>query len=198
MPQLPQIALSPSISAYFEEVVTDALRVRQVDATRAASSYLVALLCDYAHPDEEAESALSQPLTFLLRDALEASGPERFRRLRALGDGVLYAVGFFGGHIEQKGIDRTYVVTVGASAYDHAAAMLRLCAKPASGGPHVLTELAEKFDRFADVLSDVADETYASSARDDTALVRLYERWLRTGSSRLAEALGVHGLTPTR
>jgi hypothetical protein len=198
VPQVPQIALSTSISDYFEEVVADAIRSRQVDATNAASTYLVGLLCDYAHPDENAESALTRPLTFLLRDALEATGSERFRRLRALGDGVLYVLGFFWDHMEQRGIDRGYVVTVGSSAYDHAAAMLRITAVAAKSGPNVLSELSAKFDQFADVLSDVADGTLASSAHGDAGLVKLYERWLRTGSSRIAEALGAYGLVPTR
>src|SRR5262245_19111737 len=98
------------MSEYFRSVVSDAIRCRQIEATEAAEGYLVALLCDYAHPDPEAESTLTEPLTFLLRDALDATGPERFRRLRILGDGVLYAVGFFGGHIELLGVDRSYVL----------------------------------------------------------------------------------------
>src|SRR6185503_12053729 len=101
----PSIAIAPNISQYFQEVIADALRGRQVDATDAATSYLVSLLCDYAHPDEQAGSTFNQPLTFLLRDAMDAIGTERFRRLRGLGDHSLYALGFFGGHIEVKGID---------------------------------------------------------------------------------------------
>jgi hypothetical protein len=191
------IALSTSISQYFQEVIDDAIRGRNVEATEAASSYLVGLLCDYARPDAEAASTLSQPLTFLLRDALDAAGSERFRRLRTLGDGVLYALGFFAGHIEGRGIDRGYVITVGSSAYEHAAAMLRLGAGRA-GSSDVLAELAAKFEHFAEVIGDVADGSMASNARDDGSVVKLYERWLRTGSQRLAEALGEHGLVPTR
>src|SRR5689334_21395931 len=111
----PSIAIAPNISHYFQEVIADAIRVRHVEATDAATTYLVSLLCDYAHPDEEAGSTFSRPLTFLLRDAMEALGAERFRRLRVLGDHVLYALGFFGGHIEVKGVDRGYVVTVGST-----------------------------------------------------------------------------------
>jgi hypothetical protein len=185
------------MTRYFQEVVDEALRVRNVAATEAASSYLVGLLCTFAHPDEHVESAFNQPLTFLLRDALESTGAERFQRLRALGDGVLYAVGFFGGHIELKGVDRGYVVGVGSSAYHHAAAMLRLNARVGQG-PDVLSELAEKFERFVSVLNDVADGTLASSARDERSVLRLYERWLRTGSSRLADELGARGLVPSR
>jgi hypothetical protein len=193
------ISLSPNMSVYFQEVVGEALRSRNVEATEAASSYIVDLLCEYAHPDEQAGSTLTQPLTFLLRDALEATGAERFQRLRGLGDGVLYVVGFFGGHIDSRGIHRGYIVSVGSTAYREAAAMLRGSANRAAGqGPDVLGELAAKFDRFAEVLAEVADAALASNARDPRGVIKLYERWLRTGSSRLAEELGARGVIPTR
>jgi hypothetical protein len=191
------ITVSPSMTRFFQEVVEEALRARNVEATEAASSYVVGLLCEFAHPSEQTESTFNQPLTFLLRDALESTGAERFRRLRSLGDGVLYGVGFFGGHIELKGIDRGYVVGVGSTAYHQAAAMLRLNARIGQG-PDVLSELAEKFDRFVGVLNDVADGALASGARDERSVIRLYERWLKTGSSRLADELGARGLVPTR
>jgi hypothetical protein len=194
------IAIAPNITLYFQEVISDAIRVHRVDATDAAATYLVSLLCDYAHPDEEAGSTFNKPLTFLLRDAMECTGPERFRRLRALGDHSLYALGFFGGHIEQRGIDRGYVSSVGATAYANAASMLRVKsrAERLAAGPDVLSEMAAKFDRFAAVLRDVAEGTLACGARDERSVVKLYERWLKTGSSRLAEELGARGIVPTR
>ena len=48
-------------------------RVRQVEATDEAASYLVSLLCEYAHPDEAAGSTFGTPLTFQLRDAMAAT-----------------------------------------------------------------------------------------------------------------------------
>jgi hypothetical protein len=194
------IAIAPNVAEYFQEVISDAIRVQKVDATAAAASYLVSLLCSFTHPDEAAGSGFDRPLTFLLHDALEASGAERFRRLRALGDHSLYALGFFAGHIAQKGVDRGYVSSVGSTAYTHAAAMLRTKARAErrAGVPDVLSELAAKFDRFAAVLADVAEGTMASSTHDERSLVRLYERWLKTGSSRLAGELGARGIVPTR
>lgn len=192
------IAIAPNITQYFHEVISDAIRVRKVEATDAAATYLVGLLCDYAHPTEETGSTFSRPLTFLLHEALEAIGPERFRRLRALGDHALYALGFFGGHIEQRGVDKAYVSSVGATAYTHAAAMVRLKARAEPKGPDVLSELAAKFDRFAAVLRDVAEGTLVCGPRDERSIVKLYERWLKTGSARLAEELGARGIVPTR
>ena len=192
------IAIAPSMSEYFQQVIEDAMRVRHIDATRAASTYLVSLLCDFAHPDEEAESPFKNPLTFLLHDALEATGPERFRKLRTLGDGVLYGLGFFGSHIEMKGIDRGYVVDVGTSAYTQAAAMLRKKRTSEPHGADVLAELSTKFERFVQVLADVAEGTLASAVSDRRSLVKLYERWLKTGSSRLAGELATRGILPHR
>jgi hypothetical protein len=196
------IAISPSMSEYFKDAVSGVVRARHVDATDAALTYLVGLLCDYAHPEQNAESTLSKPLTFLLNDAMAANGIDRFKRLRSLGDGVLYAVGFFGDHVDQKRLDRSYMLSVGSSAYDHASAMLRSGSSPrpdaVSQGPDVLAELSIKFERFVEVLADVADGTIASSAHDERSVVKLYERWMRSGSTRLAQELGTRGIVPTR
>ncbi len=191
------IAVAPSMTQFFHEVVNDALRARHVETSAEASGYLVGILCEYAHPTEEAHSTFSEPLTFLLRDALEAQGQERLRRLRSLGDGVLYAIGFFGEHLTQRGADRKYIEQVGASAYQHAAAMMRLRMAQRSE-PSIFSELAAKFERFAAVLGDVAEETIGGMVRDSQSLVRVYERWLRTGSTRLAGELGMHGIVLSR
>lgn len=193
------IAIAPSMSQFFHEVVADALKARHLDTSAEAAGYLVGVLCEYAHPNEEAHSTFSEPVTFLLRDALEAPGPERLRRLRMLGDGVLYALGFFGDHLTQRGADRKYLEQVGATAYQHAAAMMRLrMARSASAQPSIFSELSAKFERFAAVLGDVAEETLGSMVRDSRGLVKLYERWLRTGSTRLAGELGLHGIVLAR
>lgn len=192
------IAISHRVSDFFDEVVRDALRSRQVETSPAAASYLVGVLSDFAKPGEPLGALFSRPLTFLLRDALETEGATRFKRLRELGDGVLYAIGFFGGGAVGKGVDRGYVVRVGQTAYDHASSMLTLSSKEPAEGTDVLRELSQKFERFAEVLTDVADATFASSAKEPEGLVKLYERWLKTGSSRLAEELGAAGLVPLR
>lgn len=196
MSKSPNIAISPSVAEYFGSVVDDALRSRNIKASLAASQYVVGVLCEFARPSEEVESAFTRPLTFQLRDALEAPFSERFRRLRALGDSVLYAVGFFGGHIELRGIDRRYVMHVGSSAYSNAAAMLHVPGRTEQHG--VLGELATKFGEFVDVLTDIAEGATAMGTRDERGVVKLYERWLRTGSSRIADELGARGIIPKR
>ncbi|MCA9596464.1 MAG: hypothetical protein KC776_24280 [Myxococcales bacterium] len=193
----PAIDLTGNVTDFFGNVVADAIRARGYETTEAAETYLVALLADYTRPDELSDETLSRPLTLLLEEALHAQGHERFERLRSVGDGVLYVSGFFADHLDNRGIQRTYVSTLGARAYENAAAMLR-SGDPEASAPDLFAELSEKFRMFADLLADVAETLHANAPRTDRATVRLYERWLRTGSSSLAEALSARGLTPMR
>lgn len=189
----PNISLAASLGDYFRAPVTEAMRGKELAASAATESYIIQLLSDFAKPTQESSSPLSQPVTFLLRDAMNASGQERFKRLQSLGDGVLYSMGFFCDTTRK--VDRGYVAQVGASAYGHAARMLRT-GQGQAGGPDVLDELATKFERFVDVLRYVSDWVAAKGARDEEDLIRLYERWQKTGSEVLKNELGQRGLLP--
>ncbi len=193
--QGPHIDLSANIAEFFSDVVETAITNRGYEATDAATRYVVALLVDYTRPDQLGEETLKRPLTLLLDEALSAEGHERFERLRTLGDGVLYVSGFFGEHLSNRGVASGYVSTLGARAYDSAAAMLRR-GSAEGNAPDVFRELAEKFRMFVRLITDVADDLNVRSARTEGALVKLYERWLRTGSDTLADALAVKGFVP--
>ena len=56
-------------------------------------------------------------------------------------------------------------------------------------------ELADKFRLLVDLLNEVSERTLAST---DAGLLRLYERWMKTGSERLATALVRQGVVPRR
>lgn len=191
------IVAAQSVSKFFCEVVEDAMRARRVDATDGATHYLVALLADYARPDGRAGETLERPLTLLLDEALRSPEPaERFERLRTIGDGVLYGCGFFGDHFEARGVDARYLHGLGTRAYGAASAMLRRGSD--ESGPDLFAELAENFDIFVNVVTDVADATITMGMESSRGLLKVYERWLRTGSERLASALTSRGVMPTR
>jgi len=189
-----------SVSDFFQEVVGDAMRSRKVDAGEGTTSYLVCLLTDYTKPDPRAGETLERPLAFLLDEAIKTAEPgERFEKLRTLGDGVLYGCGFFRDHFEKRGVDEAYLFGIGATAYQNAALILRRGAEDeAQQSLDVFGELAKKFDAFVSVIADVADSTVAMSAASSRNVLRMYERWLKTGSDRLAKSLSDHGLVPTR
>ena len=194
------IVAAHTVSHFFSEAVEDAMRLQRVDATDGAMRYLVALLGDYVHPDRRAGEALERPLTLLFDEALHAPDPaDRFQRLRIIGDGILYGCGFFGDHFEARGVDAKYLRSLGTRAYGEAGSMLRRSPDgQAVRGPDLFAELAENFDAFVSVLADVADATVATSVVSSHGLLKVYERWLKTGSDRLATALTSRGVVPTR
>lgn len=198
----PDIDLSGNVTHFFRELVDDASRAQGSHATGAAESYVVALLADYAKPDQLSGETLHRPLTLLLDEAMRRSGLERFERLRSLGDGVLYVSGFFGDHLATRGVELEYVSTLGARAYDSAAAMLRGGSSPTaqeqSAVPDVFAELSENFQMFVELLSRIAERLYAQSACTHGSMLKLYERWLKTGSDALANALAKQGVMPVR
>jgi hypothetical protein len=187
-----------SVSGFFSDVVEDAIKARRVEATDGATRYLVALLADYAHPANDASDALERPLTLLLDEALRATdAADRFQRLRVIGDGVLYGCGFFGDHFEARGVDPKYLHVLGTRAYGAASSMLKQ-GQPEDGAPDLFGELAHKFGAFVEVVAEVADATIAMGTASSKGLLLVYERWLKTGSERLASALTSQGVMPTR
>jgi hypothetical protein len=200
------IALARSVGSFFQDAVGEAVRAHHIEATEEVRSYLVALLSDFARPDPARDGTFERPLTFLLDEALHAPSAQRFQRLRVLGDGVLYIAGFFADHIENRGVDVGYVSNVGATAYRSAATMLRRTATAESlegGGArgedeNVFGELSRKFNCFVEVLTTVSETTLAQQARGERGVLKLYERWLRSGSETLASELGARGIVPLR
>ena len=197
------IVATGSIATYFHEAVSDAIKARHVAATNAATTYLVSLLSDYARPDQRAGEALARPLAFLLDEAMHTPVPsERFDKLRSLGDGVLYSCGFFADHFEARGVDQSYLISIGTTAYGAAAGMLHVptSTRADKAGPRIdiYRELADNFRAFVGVLIEIADRTITAGVQGSKDLVRVYERWLKTGSEGLAQALAAHGLVPVR
>lgn len=191
-----RLDLSGNLEGFFHDVVDDAMRQKQVAATEPAELYLVSLLADYARPDARSNETLERPLTLLLDEALNAPAQERFERLRVLGDGVLYVSGFFAQHLETRGVEVRYVTSLGARAYDSAGRMLRGAAN--DNAPDLFFELAENFAQFAKLLNAVAEKLSLASAPSSLGLLKLYERWLKTGSEELGSELLQRGLVPVR
>ena len=196
MSQKALIDVSCDLNGFFDQVVRAAVRSQGCSASNATLFYVVTLLADYARPDGLNREVLRQPLTVLMQQALQSQGAERFERLRSLGDSVLYVSGFFGDHLASRGVEPRFVAVLGSRAYDEAAAILRSAGTVS--GPDVLGELSSKFDRFVRVIAAVADAVQAMAARGPEDILEIYERWLRTGSVSLAEALAAWGVTPVR
>jgi hypothetical protein len=176
---------------FFRELVTGALTHRRLRVKDATEFYLVRLLERFLARDElyvEAPEGPSQvePLALLLLRALEESRPRRREGLRRLGDTSLFVAGFFGDSLARSPVDTGYYVAMGEQAY-HA---LSVSPGPA-GSAELFGEMSVRFELFVDVLAEIAE---LQELRSNRGLVRLYERFLHTGSQRVAEQLRARGV----
>jgi hypothetical protein len=174
---------------FFKGHVESALARQQLRATGLTSYYLVDLLCRFTRPDTRIpfNDDHGEPLALRLRRALAAGGIEQRVRLRNLGDFSLFMSGFYSDSFRRRAVDIDYYVSMGERAY------ASLARRDEDAFGEVYAELGRKFVPFMDVLTDVSDRTGQTSSRD---LLRLYERWLRTGSIRAGRQLAEKGIAP--
>jgi len=178
----------------FQELVAGAVEETRVAASPLAITYLVELL-DSRVRVRESDDGKSEPEATLAESLLHArqqSGPTRLRRLRTLGDRALFVAGYFGDSLQRSLVDVDYYGDVGRSAYSQLAAGLAGMIREPTWSD-LYAELADRFDRFVDVIAEVGDRT---RPRQGVDLLRLYERCLRTDSARDRRRLLRRGFLP--
>ncbi|HJK96680.1 MAG TPA: hypothetical protein RMF84_05630 [Polyangiaceae bacterium LLY-WYZ-14_1] len=196
---MPNLELSTDVGRFFEGRLAAAIEERRASPSPWARSYLARLLVRYA--GRASLERFREPLCLRLGEALDPDGPstsgERFEQLRAIGDDALYLCGFFDPWLAARGLEAGYVAGLGGQAYLAASELRRGGGEPAEG----YRELARDFRGLAEVLEDVREQTSMRTPQD---IVRLYDRFRRAPSARLARRLrsaGVllpHRETPTR
>jgi len=176
---------------FFREQLVLAMEHQRVATSAFTEYYLVNLLTAAVRGENvpQAEPGYDEtPLALLYARALTASRLERARLLKRMGDTALFVAGFFSDSLCRKLVDFGYYRAMGGHAY------ARLSREEGFvSGPPVFSELSDRFGEFADVLAEVSEQSHLAS---NLSLVRLYERWLRTGSRRAATLLARRGITP--
>ncbi len=176
---------------FFRELVVGALAHRKLRIQESTEFYLVRLLERFLEREALYAQGLGgaaqiEPLALLLLRALEEGLQRRREGLRRLGDTSLFVAGFFGDSLARSPVDAGYYVTMGERAYE----ALAVSPGPA-GAAETFGEMAARFEVFVDVLAEIAE---MQELRSNRGLVRLYERFLHTGSQRVAEQLRARGV----
>ncbi len=179
---------SESPTEYFRELVESAMQHQRLDAREVTSFYVVNLLTGFVHLDRSPGGGGNEPLGVRLARALQAGGAAQRSNLRQVGDQSLFISGFFSDSLNRSLVDIDYYIHLGERAY---ASLARQGASDTLGD--VFDELSEKFAGFVDVLGEVSERTSLTS---NTDLLRLYEKWLRTGNRRSGDLLAARGIVP--
>jgi small basic protein len=174
---------------YFKEMIEAALAHQRVQTDELTACYLVNLLAGFAVGEGQPDDGPHGPLGLALIAALERAGAARAAQLRKVGDRSLFISGFFSDSLKRQLADVDYYVSLGAYAYHSLSHE-----EDEVLGP-VFAELGRKFVSFVDVLEEVSERSALMSNHD---LLRLYEKWLRTGSRRGGNLLVERGIVPNK
>ena len=184
--------LSPqSVREFFRDLLQRALENQRARVQPFTELYVVNLLHEFLLSEAlyvRADDGTWQqkPLAFLLKEALEEAGPARVHLLRRLGDTSLFVSGFFPDSLARRSslVDVDYYIAMGGRAYDAVGVL--------GGHRDLWSELSSRFRLLVDLLNEVSERTQLST---NAGIVRLYERWKKTGSERLASLLAGQGVT---
>jgi hypothetical protein len=175
---------------FFLEMVSDGLDRRRMIARPETKAYIVNILEHYMlaanlkmEPEETGASGTMAEMF------LRASGSEsgvRAELLRKLGDTSLYISGFFGDSLHRKLVDIDYYAGIGGTAYATLATVT-----PEETAVQVFNDLSQRFLDYVEVLTYISQQAMIQTDED---LLRLYSRYLVTGSKLAEEQLIERGM----
>jgi hypothetical protein len=175
---------------FFKEQVEAACDRQHLHPQPLTCYYVVSLLAEFMHCGRAGASEAmvsDEPLGVRLLRAINSGGTSQRLGLKQVGDASLFISGFFSDSLRRSLVDVDYYVSLGGYAY-------RSLVNSDDSLSPIFEELSANFVSFVDVLSDVSART---SLTNDTDVLRLYEKWVRSGSRRSGNLLAERGIVPT-
>lgn len=174
-----ELLLSPK--EYFAEMVQSGFSKRNIKKNPAVEVYLVDLLAHYLdarnlfdEPTKENGEKNPSTLAEMFLTASNSDHLEKIGLLKKLGDRTLYISGFFGDSLSRKVVDIDYYVEMGGAAYGSLADCVR-----EDDLAYVYNTFSTRFVEFVDVLTYISQQSFV---QNDESILRLYERYIKTGS----------------
>ncbi len=191
-----QVVASSDLQEYFKDTVHHSVIHLHTNASADAEYYLVQLLTRFASSDaffdhDEQGQIQDKAMAIRLSDAVFSDKAAKIQQLKKMGDVALFVAGFFSDSFFKKVVGTDYYIRMGGVAYQFLSRIMNQNdGKPIAD---LFEELSTNFVPFVDVLNDVSDKAHLGS---DQNLLKLYERWLKTGSERTRQMLVQSGLIP--
>ncbi|RYZ90212.1 MAG: hypothetical protein EOP06_08205 [Proteobacteria bacterium] len=182
---------------FFKNLVREGFSSRKMQTYPQVESYLVALLQHYLDArnlfdPEHDESGRRIPSTlaemYLVANTTE-DPQEKIQLLKKLGDRSLYVSGFFGDSLSRKAVDIDYYVNMGGAAY----ATLASCVRQDTTSK-IYSTMANRFIDYVDLLTYISNNSFVQT---NESILRLYDRYMTTGSELAREKLSEMGIRPS-
>ena len=191
-----KIHLAKDLNSYFESEVANVARKQGLNVSPFAQRYLAGVLSRFANANEflqkstitDGKNAFPSIFSMWLEGLTQSMGAQ-MSQMQLVGDLTLFTTGFFSEKLHRSSIDMDFYVAMGGKAYERAGHLRESIA--AERALNVFFELAENFSNYVEVFAEISDQSLLSN---DTALLKLYEKWLNSGSGRIHRMLAENGV----
>ena len=182
--------LSLNTEAFFSSLIEQAVSRQELELSEEVRLYLIKLLVLNASSGgvmEQSTKLLDEtPLSIVYLEAMNEPSSLKRIKFKFIADYSLYLLGFFGDSLNGKIIDPACYIMLGTNCFANLSSITR-DAKTS----YLYSQMLYSFPDLVEVLTEVSFDTMVSSSQD---LMRLYKRWLRTGSKVLERKLMEKGM----
>lgn len=192
MSKLSTDQLLVSCKEYFAEVIDEGIEKTQFYPSHIARFYLLEIMEQFLSADNlfEQTTHTEQNSTGTLAEMLLIATNEKqgfkISLLKKLGDTSLYMSGFLGDSLKDKLVDIDYYADIGCVAYQRLSKSIQ-----DTSFQELYMEFATEFINFMDLLTFFSHKV---NVQTNTDLLRLYDRYIKTGSRIAEEFLKTKGL----
>jgi hypothetical protein len=130
--------------------------------------------------DETAERPL-ETFAEMYLTAINLENPKNKELMRIVADRSLYLTGFFADSFQRKTVDIDYYIEIGSAAYSNLHSWSR-----EDSLSDVYDTFSKRFTDFVEVLNYISEKSMVQANQD---VLRLYDRYMRTGSELVREKL---------
>lgn len=185
-----------TLDEFFHNRLIQTVHDQKLDLSDDACVYLINILKYFSKSENlfnrtEDGKLEYRALALKLHDAVFAAKQEqKFSHLKSLGDTALYHAGLFYDGLYNQMVNVDYYINMGGTAYYSLANLSTV------RGPHMadlFRELSEKFAELVEVLYICFTKDKKQSNHD---ILKLLERYNRTGSETVKEQLKQKGIEP--
>lgn len=186
-----KISICCNIKDFFNELLNNAILHQNVVLSENTKKYITELLSNNMNPENlikknDNNPYPETPLAILFQQATMEEASTKIKMFKFIGDYSLYIGGYFSESLNRKIIDVDYYISMGSNAYNN------LSGLSASGdNKEIFAELYDKFLKVVELITEISFTTNSSTSND---LIRLYDRWLKTGNTILEQKLNERGI----
>jgi hypothetical protein len=175
-----------SSTEHFTEMVEWGFYKRKLKAPTESKVYLVGVLEKFLNSNNLFEADSFETLAESYLKARTSDSITKNNLLKKLADKTLYICGYFGDSLNRKLVDVDYYVDMGGLAYKELAFSTR-----EENLSAVYIDFSKRFVNYVDVLTHISEYSFIKS---DNSVLRIYERYLKTGSKLAQEKLTEMGV----